>query len=71
MARKMKDSGVEWIGQIPEDWEIVNIGRLFNVKAGGDAKPDLYSDIQDTEHPFPQEDCSETKQNDARVHPDS
>ncbi len=22
MARKMKDSGVEWIGEIPEDWEV-------------------------------------------------
>ena len=22
MAREMKDSGVEWIGQIPNDWEI-------------------------------------------------
>lgn len=23
MARQMKDSGVEWIGEIPEDWEVV------------------------------------------------
>ena len=53
MARVMKDSGVDWIGQIPKEWEIVNIGRLFNVKAGGDVKLDMYSDIQDTEHPFP------------------
>ena len=22
MVRKMKDSGVEWIGEIPEDWEV-------------------------------------------------
>lgn len=22
MARKMKDSGIEWIGKIPEDWEV-------------------------------------------------
>ena len=29
MARQMKDSGVEWIGQIPEDWEIVRIKQLF------------------------------------------
>lgn len=28
MDRKMKDSGVDWIGEIPEDWEI---GRLKNV----------------------------------------
>lgn len=25
MARQMKDSGVEWIGEIPEDWEITKI----------------------------------------------
>lgn len=23
MSREMKDSGVEWIGEIPEDWEII------------------------------------------------
>ena len=21
---KMKDSGIEWIGEIPEDWEVEN-----------------------------------------------
>lgn len=25
----MKDSGVGWIGKIPEDWEVVKTGRLF------------------------------------------
>lgn len=25
MARKMKDSGIEWIGDIPEDWEIAKL----------------------------------------------
>lgn len=24
MARKMKDSGIEWIGEIPEDWKILS-----------------------------------------------
>ena len=24
--REMKDSGVEWIGEIPEGWEIMSIG---------------------------------------------
>lgn len=28
--RKMKDSGVEWIGEIPEDWEITTYRRLLN-----------------------------------------
>ena len=53
MARQMKDSGIEWIGEIPEAWEITNIGRLFSVKAGGDAKPEFYSDTQDSEHKYP------------------
>ena len=26
---KMKDSGVEWIGEIPEDWEVSKIGQLY------------------------------------------
>ena len=28
MARKMKDSGIEWIGEIPEGWEVVPIKYL-------------------------------------------
>lgn len=28
MARKMKDSGVEWIGEIPEGWEITRLKYL-------------------------------------------
>ena len=27
---QMKDSGVAWIGEIPENWEIVRIHSLFN-----------------------------------------
>ena len=30
MARQMKDSGVEWIGEIPEDWDILPLGNCFN-----------------------------------------
>lgn len=51
--RKMKDSGIEWIGEIPEHWNVTTIGMLFNGKAGGDAKPDLYSDEKDEKHPYP------------------
>lgn len=53
MARKMKDSGIEWIGDIPEGWEVATIGHLFSVTAGGDAKPHLYSYVQDAKHPYP------------------
>lgn len=29
MTREMKDSGIEWIGEIPEEWEINRIKYLF------------------------------------------
>ena len=28
MARKMKDSGIEWVGEIPEGWEVIPIKYL-------------------------------------------
>lgn len=48
-----KDSGIKWIGEIPEHWIVLKINKLFSVKAGGDAKPDFYSYDKDEEHPFP------------------
>lgn len=32
MARKMKDSGIEWIGQIPENWKIGRVKNIFDRK---------------------------------------
>ena len=29
MARKMKDRGIEWIGEIPEGWEIKRLGAIL------------------------------------------
>ena len=48
-----KDSNVSWIGEIPSHWKLPSIGRLFEIKAGGDAKPELYSYEKDTDHPYP------------------
>lgn len=31
---KMKDSGIEWIGEIPEHWDISKIGKIFDVILG-------------------------------------
>lgn len=31
---KMKDSGIEWIGEISEDWEIVRLKQLFDFSSG-------------------------------------
>lgn len=28
--REMKDSGVEWIGEIPNTWELSKIGSLYD-----------------------------------------
>ena len=30
MARAMKDSGIEWIGEIPEGWEVVRVSSCFS-----------------------------------------
>lgn len=30
--RKMKHSGIAWIGDVPENWEIVKIGQLFQCR---------------------------------------
>ncbi|HBJ1650182.1 TPA: restriction endonuclease subunit S [Clostridium botulinum] len=34
MTRNMKDSGVEWIGEIPEDWSIKKLKFVANIKSG-------------------------------------
>lgn len=36
--RKMKDSGIEWIGEIPEGWEIRKIKNNFMIYAGATPK---------------------------------
>lgn len=33
--RKMKDSGVEWIGEIPEDWEVVKLKHIASAETTG------------------------------------
>lgn len=34
MERKMKDSGIPWIGQIPEHWEEVRFKSIFSTRKG-------------------------------------
>lgn len=42
---KMKDSGVDWIGQIPEHWEVRKLGTFGNFsKGGGFSKANLVED---------------------------
>jgi type I restriction enzyme S subunit len=35
---KMKDSGVEWIGEIPEHWEVKRLKYVLNINNGSDYK---------------------------------
>ena len=36
--RKMKDSGIEWIGEIPEEWSVCKIKHQFQVYSGATPK---------------------------------
>jgi type I restriction enzyme S subunit len=40
---KMKDSGVEWIGEIPEGWEVKKLKHLTDYKNGAAFKSDDFS----------------------------
>ena len=52
-AAPMKNSGVEWLGDVPAHWDIVGISKLFMLKAGGDLQPDFFSREKDNEHCYP------------------
>lgn len=39
MAREMKDSGIEWIGEIPMEWNIKRLKNLSVVIRGGSPRP--------------------------------
>lgn len=44
--REMKDSGIEWIGEIPKDWEIRKLKHYYKLQTGftPDTKNQLYYD---------------------------
>lgn len=48
--RPMKDSGIEWIGEIPAEWKVASIGRFCFVTklAGFEFTNDMMSNIQDS-----------------------
>ena len=50
---KMKDSGIKWIGEIPESWEIYSLKHLFQMFAGGDIDEDDFSDEYTEQTPYP------------------
>lgn len=42
--RQMKDSGVEWIGEIPQDWNIIRLRFLCEIKTGNQDTQDRNPD---------------------------
>ena len=55
--RPMKDSGIDWIGQIPEDWEVRRIKTLFDLRDEKNYLPleevnliSLYTDLGVVQH---------------------
>lgn len=49
MAREMKDSGIEWIGEIPREWEVAQLKRFINVNNGRE----IETEVQDTNGAIP------------------
>ena len=47
MARKMKDSGIEWIGEIPEGWETQKLKYYATVTSGEILSKDEYNSSGD------------------------
>lgn len=45
----MKDSGVEWMGRIPEHWHVERLKDLAQIKTGG---RDTIDNVTDGEYPF-------------------
>lgn len=56
-SRPMKDSGIEWIGEIPVDWDVVRIKKLFDYRNERNYRPleevnliSLYTDLGVVQH---------------------
>lgn len=48
MMREMKDSGVEWIGEIPEDWEVCRFKNVAQLFTGNSIKDDDKMNYEDS-----------------------
>ncbi len=41
---RFKDSGIEWLGELPEGWKVVRLGRCFELQRGVDITKDEQND---------------------------
>lgn len=53
MTRQMKDSGVEWIGEIPEDWSVLRIKNVAKLYNGNSISDDEKAKYEDSENAIP------------------
>ncbi len=51
--RAMKDSGIEWIGEIPQDWEVVRTKYVASLYTGNSIKDEEKSKYEDSEDSVP------------------
>ena len=49
---KMKDSGIEWLGEIPERWHAVSLNKIIEVKDGTHDTPKYMDSTSDDVIPF-------------------
>lgn len=49
----MKESGIDWIGQIPQEWEVSRLKYFFDIYAGGDIDERNTVDEYSENHPYP------------------
>ena len=52
----MKDSGVEWIGEIPDHWRLIKLKNIVGISDGTHDTP-AYVDISETSHPLVTSKC--------------
>lgn len=50
---ELKNSGIQWIGNIPKEWDIYNLKHLFRMYAGGDVDEYDLSNTFSQETPYP------------------
>lgn len=50
---RMKESGIDWIGLIPEGWEVSRLKYFFDIYAGGDIDERNTVDEYSENHPYP------------------
>lgn len=48
--REMKDSGIEWVGAIPKDWEMIKMKYLFKIIGSGGTPKTSDREYYDGEH---------------------